>query len=561
MRSALRSALRQAPLFASARLWRLNYVARHGAHQDLRGLVQPDSERWRIALAASKTGPRVLIATNSGGHFGLAAIDRLLAIALTLRGASTTTVLCDGVLSACLMCEHNIQPDVARFAKHGPAKLLCSFCYPPAADATSKLALPLERIGSFLQPDDIAEAQRFAQSVPFAGIGSTLWQGAPVGEHALAGALRYFAKGTMADEPLGEAVARRFLVATVSTAIAYGRLLESMKPSVVVAHHGIYAPQGIVAALARRRGIRVVTWNPAYRRQCFIFSHDETYHHSLMTEPTERWTEKPLTPAQRELIVDYLRSRQESRDDWISFHKPPDYEVAKGLRELGLDPDKPLIAAYTNVFWDAQLHYPQNAFSSQLEWLEQTIRFFETRPDLQLAIRIHPAEVSGVPVSRQRARDEIAKSFARLPANVVVIDPESALSSYRLADLADAVLIYGTKMGVELAARGMPVIVAGEAWVRNKGFTVDIRSPDHYREVLGGLPFRQRMVPVLQERALVYAHHFFFRRMIPLGMIESEANSRRFRIAADTLDALAAGGDRGLDIVCQGILEARPFET
>ena len=304
-----------------------------------------------------------------------------------------------------------------------------------------------------------------------------------------------------------------------------------------------------------------MTWNPAYRRQCFIFSHGETYHHSLMTEPTERWADKPLTEAQRELIIGYLRSRQESRDDWISFHKPPDYEVAKGLRELGLDPDKPLIAAYTNVFWDAQLHYPQNAFRNQLEWLEQTIRYFETRPDLQLVIRIHPAEVSGVPVSRQRARDEIAKSFPRLPSNVVVIDPESALSSYRLADLADAVLIYGTKMGVELAARGMPVIVAGEAWVRNKGFTEDIHSPDHYREVLARLPVRQRMAPLLQERALAYAYHFFFRRMIPLGMVESEANSRIFRISADTLDVLAAGGDRGLDIVCQGILEARPFEA
>ena len=55
-------------------------------------------------------------------------------------------------------------------------------------------------------------------------------------------------------------------------------------------------------------------------------------------EPTERWADDPLNEAQRELIIDYLRSRQESRDDWISFHKPPDYEVAKGLRELGLDP-------------------------------------------------------------------------------------------------------------------------------------------------------------------------------------------------------------------------------
>jgi predicted nucleic acid-binding protein len=561
MIASLRSALRQAPAFSGARLLRLNYIARHGAHQDLTGLVQPDGERWRDVLAASRTGQRVIVATNSGGHFGLAAVDRLLAIALTLRGASVTTVLCDGVLPACLLCEHNIQPDVARFAEKGPAKLLCGFCHSPAADAVHALHLPLETIGAHLNAADLSDVQRFVHSVPYPDLGKAVWRDVPVGEHALAGALRYFAKGEMDDEPLAEAVARRFLAATVATAVAYARLFDKLEPEVVIVHHGIYAPQGIVAALARRRGIRVVTWNPAYRRQCFIFSHDETYHHSLMTEPTSRWAAQPLTKEMRELTIDYLTSRRESRDDWISFHKPPDYDVAEGLRKLGLDPSKPLIAAYTNVFWDAQLHYPRNAFRNQLDWLKQTIDFFKTRSDLQLAIRIHPAEASGVPVSRQRAMDEIAKSFPGLPPNVILIPPESALSSYRLAELADTALIYGTKMGVELAARGVPIVVAGEAWVRNKGFTEDIRSPDHYREVLNRLPMGRRIAPELQDRALAYAHHFFFRRMIPLSMVESAANTRHFRIAAASLDALASGGDRGLDIVCRGILQALPFEA
>ena len=144
---------------------------------------------------------------------------------------------------------------------------------------------------------------------------------------------------------------------------------------------------------------------------------------------------------------------------------------------------------------------------------------------------------------------------------MVVIDPESALSSYRLAELADTVLIYGTKMGVELAARGMPVIVAGEAWVRNKGFTEDIARRSTIARCSPDCPLADGWTPDLRERALAYAHHFFFRRMIPLSMVESGANTRLFRISADTLDALAAGGDRGLDIVCQGILEARPFEA
>ena len=560
MISGIRTALR-GRAFSWARLLRLNWLARHGANQDLSPLVAAEQGVWRNTLDAARSGPRVVLATNSGGHFGLAAIDRVLALGLSLRGAHAVTVFCDGVLPACLLCELNIQPNVARFAAQGPSRLLCGFCHAPAARATSTCDLPVSLLGEYVTATDQERAQAFAAGVHIDSLRTACWNDIPVGEHAHAGALRYFARGALAGEPQGEAVARRFLAGAIVAAIGYGRLFDRVSPDVVVAHHGIYAPQGVVAALARARGIRVVTWNPAYRRHCFIFSHNDTYHHTLMEEPTERWDHAPLDARQRQRIIDYLLSRREGREDWIRWHKDPDYGARVRLVKLGLDPDKPLVAAFTNVFWDAQLHYPHNAFVDQTEWLTETIRFFAARPDLQLVIRVHPAEVSGNPPSRQRAADEIATLLPRLPPNVAIVPPESALSSYLIAEMANAVLIYATKMGVELAAMGMPVVVAGEAWVRNKGFTEDIRSKQHYRDVLAGLPFDQRLDDARRERALAYAHHFFFRRMIPLPFVEPDAGTRRFTIRAASLDRLGPGADPGLDAICRGILEGAPFEA
>ena len=51
------------------------------------------------------------------------------------------------------------------------------------------------------------------------------------------------------------------------------------------------------------------------------------------------------------------------------------------------------------------------------------------------------------------------------------------MSTYALMSLCNAAIIYGTKMGVELTSVGLPVIVAGEAWIRNKGLTHDASSP------------------------------------------------------------------------------------
>jgi hypothetical protein len=557
--SGLRTALRRSPALAWLRLLRLNVVARRSGHQDFRNFVDFPPDEWREALFASRQGLRVLVATNLGGHFGLSAIDRMLAVALTLRGGQVVTVLCDRAVPACQMCEIGLVPNANALAQSGPPRSLCSYCFPPAAARIGDLGLPLATIGDHVFAEDRREAIRIAAGVQADQVGNFIWNGLPLGEHAVAGALRFFAKGELLGEPSGEAVLRRYLAATILTAVAYGRLFDEIRPEVVVAHHGIYVPQGIVAAAARARGIRVVTWNPAYRKHCFIFSHDDTYHHTLMDEPVETWRDRGLTSGEREQIESYLKSRWHGTGDWIRFHRDPDLSLTADLTALGLDPRKPLIVALTNVFWDAQLHYPANAFASQREWLVETIRWFACRPDLQLAIRIHPAEESGSPPSRQRAADEIRMAFPELPDNVKVVPPQSALSTYALAARADTVLIYATKMGVELSAVGIPVIVAGEAWVRGKGFTQDVSSPEDYRRRLDRLPLCRRLDELARELALRYAYHFFFRRMLPIEFVASHPGARRFTVDAGDLRRLRAGESPGLDVICRGILEGTPF--
>jgi hypothetical protein len=354
-------------------------------------------------------------------------------------------------------------------------------------------------------------------------------------------------------------VLRRFCAATVIAAAAYERIFDGHEPEVVVAHHGIYVPQGIVAALARKRGIRVVTWNPAYRRKCFIFSHDATYHHTLMQEPVGDWEREPLSAAQQERIESYLRGRRQGGEDWIRFHSAESKDSDADWRALALDPEKPLIVAYTNVFWDAQLHYATNVFAGQKEWLIETVDWFARHPELQLVIRVHPAEATGSPPSRQCAADAIAETFPVLPANVRLAGPKNPLSSYLLAERADTVIIYATKLGVELSALGIPVIVAGEAWVRNKGITQDVTSKAHYRQLLQALPAGRRLDPAHRMRALAYAYHFFFRRMLPIDCVEPCRGPRRFTVAARHLSELARGRDSGLDTVCAGILDGSPF--
>jgi hypothetical protein len=257
--------------------------------------------------------------------------------------------------------------------------------------------------------------------------------------------------------------------------------------------------------------------------------------------------------------MQYLGSRREGMFDWIVFHRPTTQNAQDIARQIGLDPSKPTIGLLTNVSWDAQLHYPANAFPNMLDWLVQTCEYFATRPDLQLLIRVHPAEISGFPPSRQPILAELRARLPRLAPNIIVVPPESGLSTYALMSLCNSAIIYGTKMGVELTSVGLPVIVAGEAWIRNKGITLDASSPEEYFRLLAQLPFPERLSPSQLARARRYAYHFFFNRMIPLPFIEPKAGYPIYRLKLQRLEQLLPRASQGLDTICDGILSRAPF--
>jgi hypothetical protein len=557
--AGLREVVRRQAWLRPLRVARLGVKTRIDGHPRWRRILGDDWKRWETARSDA-SGARVLVATSVGGHLGVSTIDGALVVALTLRGARPTVLLCDGAMPACMACEISWYPRLDRFVADGPRKDLCRHCFAPAAARMEELGTPVVRFGDVLGDEDRAEARTLAAAPALDDVARFVVDDLPVGEHAWAGALRFFARADLRDEPHGDAVVRRFLEAAILAGRAALRVLERGGFDCVVAHHGLYVPQGLLTAAAQRLGIRVVSWNPAYRRQSFIFSHGDSYHRTMLAEPAARWSEIPWSDARERRIVDYLESRKTGAEDWIWFHRDPLLDGSAITAQLRLDPSRPRIGLLTSVAWDAQLHYDGRAFPSMIDWLLETVRHFASRPDLQLVVRVHPAEVHGFVPSRQRAADEIRRAFPELPPNVVVVPPEARVSTYALLAGCDAALIHSTKMGVELASMGIPVIVAGEAWIRGKGIAIEPTSREEYFAALDALPVGAPLAPEQVRRARKYAYHFFLRRMIPLDFTVATGGWPPYRLTLDGLATLSPGGSRGLDVICRGILEGSEFE-
>jgi len=514
-------------------------------------------------MSRAAQGPRILIATMVGGEPQLTVLESSLAAALTTRGARVDVLLCDAALAACQRAKiAGISPE--DLAKGELRNVFCNGCMARGAQVFDHMGLRVMRLSELLSAEDRAHAAKIAAEVPWQDVQKYHYRGLPLGEHAMAGALRFYGRGDVSGEPAGEAVVRRYLEAAHLIAAAIGRAIDLHRYECIVVNHGIYVPHGVTAAVARARNVRLVAWNLAYRKQCAIFSHGDTYHHTLMNEPTEAWESMPWSSKEEARIMDYLRSRRSgSSRDWIWFNSNPDNDLDRFATETGLDWKKPVVGMLTNVVWDAQLHYPANAFDNMIDWVLKTIVYFSRRPDLQLLIRVHPGELAppgGSTKSRQPIVEEIRKAFPTLPANVFIVGPESPLSTYEAMDRCNAVIIYGTKTGVELTSTGSHVIVAGEAWIRNKGVTADAISEESYFAQLDALPRKQQTDEALVRRARQYAYHFFFRRMIPLPYLEPQPTAwPPYQIRLGAVERLETGNYPGLDVICDGILKGTPF--
>lgn len=501
------------------------------------------SSGWSEARRNACGGPRVLIATSTGSNWPCSSVESMLGVALTLRGAEVYFLLCDGILAACQECDHQ-WVDTGRFVAGGPQINTCASCFSPASAMLSPIGLPLLRYSQFA-PDLSSRLSGRGEDVAML-------------EHARAGALRYFGRGTLPEDN-GETVLGRYLQAAEMTSAVIERVAASIRPDVAVFHHGIYVPQGVVGKVLRNHGVRVVNWGPAYRKSTVLFSHGDSYHHTMVAESPEQWSDLEWSSAEQAQIMRYLDSRWTGSNDWISFQAGAELDDNKIAERLGLDRSRPIIGLLTNVIWDAQLHFRQSAFSSMLEWMFASISYFIERPDLQLVIRVHPAEVMGSVPSRQRAADEIARRFGKLPGHIKIVGPEEKISTYSLMALCDSALVYGTKTALELACSGLPVVVAGEAWCRGKGFTIDVSSPDEYLQVLHSLPLKNRLTSQQVDEARKYAFHFFFRRMIPLRNLTPMKRFGPYSVNVSNLDELRPGRDPGLDVVCNGILDGCEF--
>lgn len=446
---------------------------------------------------------RILFATNISGQISILNFDVFLMQVLRKRGHEVSIVQCARALPACQLSEYNKFNQKKSFERN--QAILCRKC-----NIQSNALFKTASIKPIKLTSNVNSIEKLELNL----------------ENATSGTKRYFAVGNLEKEdPL---VLPLFSQASRIANSFYDELLSKREFDLVIAHHGIYVPQGDVISVAKSHNIPIITWHQAYRRGCFIFSWGDTYHRTMIDEVN---IPKSLTEIQRNKIREYLHSRQLGEKDWIYFHP-------QKSKPLEFDWSRKTAVMFTNVIWDAQLHYSNSAFESMEKWIRDTVIFFKNNPEINLIIRIHPGEISGRIKSRQNVKSIISSTVEVVPPNITIVDANEHISSYDLMDKADIALVYATKASIELACKGKEVVVAGDAWVKNKGFTHDPKNEYEYFDILNNWAIGRLEKLNNIEQAEAFAFHFFFNKMFFIKSIKILRKFPYFKFRRNELDLI-----------------------
>lgn len=292
-------------------------------------------------------------------------------------------------------------------------------------------------------------------------------------------------------------------------------LFQKERPEIVIIPNGMIQEFGAVYETARYLDIFTVTYEFLEINQRILLAQNDLVMHHPVDELWSAYQDRILDHEQRAWLESFLAARQgnasTSHEKFAHLYQKISREGREKIRtQLKLD-NRPVILLPANILGDtATLGHFRSLFSNSMAgWIIRAVEFFVDHPEAQLIIRIHPSEAK---LKCPSVAETIRQAFPNLPEHIHLIGAQEKINTYDLIENTDLALVYTTTVGLEMATRGIPVLLSGNAHYRKKGFTLDADSWEEYfrklEAALADLP-SQRLTPEQIERAWNYTYFYF----------------------------------------------------
>ncbi len=249
---------------------------------------------------------------------------------------------------------------------------------------------------------------------------------------------------------------------------------------------GVYGASGLYFLAAADRGTRVATFD-ADRGVAQLCVDGVAAQNGDLARAFRTLVDEPRET--RDHAIEIARAEFGERADGSDRYG---YQVVAS--EQSGDVRSPRVLIPLNVEWDTAALGRHVAFDDTVDWLTTTIRAVldSTGEHDEVIVRQHPSERRPGQRSRLDLEGILGADFGDDPrySFVSAADP---ISSYDLLQSAEVVLPFTSNIGIEAAALGKTVLVAGSSFYADLGFTWAAPSRDEYlhtlrRALAGELP-------------------------------------------------------------------------
>ncbi len=242
--------------------------------------------------------------------------------------------------------------------------------------------------------------------------------------------------------------------------------------------------RGALRACQEAEGVEVVTHERGANIGKYgLFLNAMPHDRMLWVSETERaWAAAPSLEVAKEIGSAFFRDRKiGANTEWYSFIEKQE----TGKLPAGWDPARKNVVIFNSSedeFVGMGDEWKNPIYKFQADGIRRIVDDAINRyPDIMFYIRVHP-NLTGVNNRDTGLIGDLKNSGRR---NVVVIEPDSVISSYSLLDAAHQVITFGSTMGVEATFWGKPSILAGRSFYEDMDAAYQVGSHEELMDLVG----------------------------------------------------------------------------
>ena len=341
---------------------------------------------------------------------------------------------------------------------------------------------------------------------------------------------------------------------------AYSKILDKVKPDCVITNDTFYGMWNVLAELCIKRKIPFYSHWLGDRKNAWCYAYNDAAMSLDFKKVWKNFSSVPLTVTENTLISDWLENRGQRCDGIIDSTKPGIHQNVEFHKE-NLKNNKPKALLSANVIWDCAALNKQIIFKDMIDWIKNTIEWFKEHPQFELIIKPHPVEENKlVPITVETIKRGLEERCVVIPENVYLLDSNVNMSVYEFFPFVKVGLVHTTTVGMEMSALGMPVITSARSPYRGFGFTIDPINAKEYYEALENVLSGNFKCDIteIKEKSYQFIYFYRFHYYTKINIMDYEFKKQP-KVLIDNIEQLLPGNNPPFDYIVDSILNGEPI--